>query len=77
MTSKRDPVISHKNDPQNELSSLYDEDLMTPFAGNPVSSMLCGGVIGHESNMDIKPFKNVIKRYWTEEEVRCVVLNLI
>lgn len=47
-----------------DLSSSYcydksnaQEDGMTPFAGD---SFMMG---------DVKPFRNVIKRYWTEEEV--------
>lgn len=36
-----------------------DEDIMTPFAGDAISSIMHG----------MKPFRNIIKRYWTEEEV--------
>ena len=40
-------------------SNMMDDDLITPFAGNAINHILG----------DIKPFRNVIKRYWTEEEV--------
>lgn len=53
-----------------EFSSAYDQshiqdddDMMAPFAGENISMLGSGGA------MDQKPFRNVIKRYWTEDEV--------
>lgn len=40
-------------------SDYSDEDIMTPFAGDAISSIMHG----------MKPFRNIVKRYWTEEEV--------
>ena len=55
------------DDDEGDTSSIYDDDsnimddeLMTPFAGDHIN---------HIRGTDIKPFRNVIKRYWTEEEV--------
>lgn len=45
---------------EEDSSSAYDESngLMTSFAGDPISNIL-----------GMKPFRSVIKRYWTEDEV--------
>jgi hypothetical protein len=38
---------------------------MTPFAGDAINNMLG----------EVKPFRNVIKRYWTDDEVKIRSLN--
>jgi hypothetical protein len=44
---------------------MHEDQLnITPFSQDPF-----GGV-----SLDAKPIRNVIKRYWTEEEVRIVAL---
>ena len=58
-TDQKDPDLSSVYDP----SSAQDEDMLTPFDGGDKISSIIGG-------NDAKPFRNVIKRYWTEEEVR-------
>ena len=56
-------------EPEGDTSSAYDQSnmpedsLMTPFAGDAISNILS----------DIKPFRNVIKRYWTDDEVNISV----
>lgn len=44
-------------------SHIQDDEMMTPFAGESISNILNGSV------SDSKPFRNVVKRYWTEDEV--------
>ena len=45
-----------------DYSSVYEETPQTPYpAGDTLNNMI--------SRSDIKPFRNVIKRYWTEDEV--------
>jgi hypothetical protein len=48
-----------EEDADNSESDYTDEDIMTPFAGDAISSIMHG----------MKPFRNIVKRYWTEEEV--------
>jgi hypothetical protein len=40
---------------------VYDDTSMTPCAGDGMNSMI--------ATSDVKPYRNVIKRYWTEDEV--------
>lgn len=45
---------------------IKDDEIMTPFAGESISNLLSAS----DANIfEMKPFRNVIKRYWTEEEV--------
>lgn len=43
------------------LSSVYEDASLTPFAGDAINSMIVSS--------EMKPYRNVIKRYWTEDEV--------
>jgi hypothetical protein len=54
------------NNPDGDLaggdySSVYEETPQTPYPGETLNHMI--------ARSDIKPFRNVIKRYWTEDEV--------
>jgi hypothetical protein len=44
-----------------EFSSVYDETPQTPYPGESLNNMI--------ARSEIKPFRNVVKRYWTEDEV--------
>ena len=48
-------------DLMDEQSSQYEETPQTPYPGESLNNMIAGS--------EIKPFRNVVKRYWTEDEV--------
>lgn len=41
--------------------------MMTPFSQENISAIL----------NEAKPFRNVIKRYWTEEEVKLEIMTFV
>lgn len=60
----QDPDMS--SDDGEDQSSQEDEGMLTPFgSGHPFTNIHVAA-----SSSDMKPFRNVIKRYWTEDEVR-------
>ncbi len=64
--SLRDPAVPDmSSDEEEDPSNLQDEDMLTPYgSGHPFTNIHAAS-----SGSDIKPFRNVIKRYWTEDEV--------
>ena len=49
----------------NQQQGISDDGIMmTPFPNDAISNIL----------NDAKPYRNVVKRYWTEEEVNCFKL---
>jgi hypothetical protein len=59
---QRSLIAAPDGDLMEDIScSLYEETPQTPYPGDNLNNMI--------ARSEIKPFRNVIKRYWTEDEV--------
>ena len=58
---QRSLAVAPDGDLIDDMTSQYEETPQTPYPGENLNNMI--------ARSEIKPFRNVIKRYWTEDEV--------